>query len=168
MSKLSAINPNIFYKQIIDVREAISPKELNEKDYDGILLEKIRRRIGDRCWGSYGFIDGSSLRLVSRTPGKIIGSFLNGTPNYDVKCEAMVCMPSEGDRIQCKVIGKNKAGVMTIAKPLHIILPKDIHEDKDFMDLLNKDDMITIIVTGVRWDIGDNNINVIGKFLSKV
>jgi DNA-directed RNA polymerase subunit E'/Rpb7 len=167
MPNLSATNPSIFFKQIIDVRESISPAELRSKDYNGILLDKIRRRIGDRCVPPYGYIDGDSLKIVSRTPGKVVASHLHGTPYYDVKCEAMVCMPSEGDRLKCTVIGKNKAGVMTILKPLHIILPKDIHEDKEFMDLLNKDDQVNVVVTGVRWDIHDKNINVIGKFVSK-
>lgn len=168
MSRLSATNPNIFYKQIIDVKEAITPMELKGRDYNAVLLEKIKRRIGDRCVAPYGYVDGDTIKIISRSVGSIVATHLNGSIYYDVKCEAMVCLPSEGTHIQSVVIGKNKAGVMTIAKPLYILLSKEIHEDKEFMEILNKDDKVNIMVSGVRWDIGDKNINVIGKYLSKV
>jgi hypothetical protein len=165
MAKSSELS-NLFYPQIIDVKESIFPLELRDNDIDSILLEKIRKQIGNRC-NQIGYIDENTLKIISRSIGKINTSHFNGQVYYDVKCEAGVCLPVEGDRIRAKVVGKSKTGILCIRNPLKIVIANLHHEDKSFMDILEKGDEVLIEVIGTRFQLNDKALEVVAKFIKK-
>jgi len=158
---------SIFYPQVIQLRETIKPFEIAGKDIDTLLLKKIRKKIGNRCIRQ-GYVDENSIRILSRTIGKINTAHFNGEIYYNIKCEANICLASQGDKVRCKIIGKNKTGIACKLKPLQIIVPASQMEDKSVMERLNKDDEIIVEIIKSRWELDQAWVDVVGRFISKV
>lgn len=156
----------IFYPQVIQLRETIKPFELKEHDIDRILLRKIKKKIGNKCIRQ-GYVDENSVRILTRSIGKINTSHFNGEVYFNIKCEVNICLPAEGDKIKCKVIGKNRAGICCVNRPIQIIIPNAHIEDKSLIDKLNKDDEIIIEITRVHWELDQKTVDAIGRFVSR-
>ena len=167
-------NSDIFYKQLIDIKEELFPNEIpvNSKklseEINQKLLTKIKSKIGNKCL-SYGYIDKDSIKIVNRSIGRINTAHLNGNLYFDVKCEAMICMPSEGTRIRCKALDKNKAGLFAKKGPLQILIPTVLHPEgeRGFMETIQKNDMIWVIIADVRIELNQPVIQVIAKYDGK-
>ena len=162
-----------YVKQQVLVKESLTSRELNnvvdfdsEQSINSILLNKIKNKIGNKC-NENGFIDRDSLQIMSRSMGKINSSHFNGDISYNVSLEANVCLPVQGSKLKCKVIGKNKIGVYALAEPIHIILAAVHHEDSSVFDQVEKDDTILVEVINYNFKLNSDNIRVIGKLLSK-
>ncbi len=160
--------------QEINVRETLTSRELNtishidsNENINSLLLEKIKRKIGNKC-NENGYVDRDSIKIISRSMGKINSSHFNGDIVYNLSLEANVCIPVQGSKIKCKVIGKNKIGVYALNDPIHIILASVHHEDTSIFENLNKDDTILIEVINFTFKLNSDNIRVIGKLVSKV
>jgi hypothetical protein len=157
---------SIFYPQIIQLRETVKPSELKDHDIDRILLRKIKRKIGNRCIRQ-GYVDENSIRILTRSIGKINTAHFNGEIYYNIKCEVNICLPAEGDKIKCKVLGKNRAGICCVNRPIQIILPTAHIEDKSLIDKINKDDDIIVEITRVHWELDQKTVDAIGRFVSR-
>jgi DNA-directed RNA polymerase subunit E'/Rpb7 len=167
-------NSDIFFKQLIDVKEELYPSDIPvnskklQEEINIKLLTKIKNKIGNKCL-NYGYIDKDSIKIVNRSIGRINTSHLNGNIYYDIKCEALVCMPTEGTRIQCKALQKNKAGLFAKRGPLQILIPSVLHPENErgFMETIEKNDMIWVVIADVRIELNQPVIQVIAKFDGK-
>jgi hypothetical protein len=155
---------NIFYTLIIDYTQELSPSELNiSNDTNTILLEKVKNNIGNKC-SKEGYIKKDSIKLIERSLGRIISSHFNGDIVYNLKLEVDICNVTEGDIVNCKVIGINKMGIMCEKKPLLVALSKIYHEDNlEKFENIQVGESIDIEVVCSRFEYNDNEINVIGK-----
>ena len=92
---------------------SLSPKNLNkvgkEKTIDGILLEKLREKIENKC-SEHGFVVPGSLKLLSRSMGYFESGRFTGDAVYFIKAEGKVYYPTDGTVIIGEVIRKNKMG----------------------------------------------------------
>lgn len=163
-----------YTKQELLTRETLTSSELaNMSDLEqvdnvnAILLKKIRAKLGNKC-NENGFVDRDSINIISRSIGKINSSHYNGDIVYNMSLEANVCIPVQGTKLKCKVIGKNKIGVYALSEPIHIILASVHHEDTSGFSDLEKDDTILVEVINFSFKLNSDNIRVIGKFISKV
>ena len=155
---------NIFYTLIIDYTQELSPSELNiSNDTNTILLEKVKNNIGNKC-SKEGYIKKDSIKLIEKSLGRIISSHFNGDIVYNLKLEVDICNVTEGDIVNCKVIGINKMGIMCEKKPLLVALSKIYHEDNlEKFENIQVGEYIDIEVVCSRFEYNDNEINVIGK-----
>ena len=102
----------LFMQQAFTVQETIKSDELNNivetGDYDneinGILLEKIKNKLGNRCH-KLGYIENDSITILTRSIGSINTSHFNGDIHYNIQVQANMCQPAEGNRIICTVVG---------------------------------------------------------------
>jgi len=161
------LKENLFYTSIIHCKEDILPSELNvNKNFiDNILLNKVKKRIGNKCYRE-GFIDMNSIKLLDRTIGEIKTAHFNGNIVYNLTLETKICKPLKKDIIKCTVIGKNKIGILAKQHPLVIVLPSVYHSELDTFNDIKKDDEISIEVICSKFEYGDSEINVIGKLFS--
>ena len=154
---------NIFYTSIINEKISLYPSELNA-DIDSIILSKIKKKLGDKCHKN-GFIKKDSIKLLERSIGSIKSSHFNGNVIYNVKIEVKVCNPKEDDIIMCKVLGKNKMGILANNFPLTIALSKLHHEDLSKFDSINPGDSIKVSVICTKFELNDNEIDVVAKLI---
>lgn len=165
---------DLYTSQVIQINESLpSLNELNlsltseTTDAINVYLEKkIRNKIGGRCI-NIGFIDKDNIKIISRSIGKMNTSHFNGEIYYHVQLECNVCKPIPNQIIEAKVVGKNKIGILCMLGPLQIIIPFSHHEDASFYNNINKDDKITLQVINSKFQLNDDHIKVIGKFIKK-
>lgn len=153
----------LFFISVIEDKISLKPSEINNNINEHIL-DKIKNKIGNKCY-KQGFIDRNSIKLLERSIGKIKSSHFNGNLIFNVKIEVQICNPLQGDIIKCKVIGKNKMGILAKNSPLVIALSKMHHSDPSIFDKINKDDEIKVEVICSKFELNDNEIDVIAKLI---
>tara|TARA_B100001094_G_C17993457_1_gene701399 strand:- start:29 stop:538 length:510 start_codon:yes stop_codon:yes gene_type:complete len=163
MSKKNITNKNnIFYTQIMNEREQLEPNNI-EGDIDESLLKKISKKLEGKC-SKFGYVQPGSIKILERSIGRIDSSHFSGNIIFDLKLEALVCSPHQGDKIKCKVLGSNKMGIMCEAKPLLICLSKLHHQDRlEEFGAITKNSLIDVEVICSKFELYDTEINVIGK-----
>lgn len=157
---------NIFSEQICSKKISISPSELNNnKDIDALICDKIKNSIGNRCINE-GYVDKDTIKIIRRSIGKINAIHFNGNINYNVEYVANICNPYKNMKINnCEVKNINKMGIMAINKPLNIVIARQHHEDQEGFDEIKIGDKISIIIIGLRYELNDKEITVVGKLV---
>ena len=162
---MSTLNNDLFIKTVINVKENIDPKDIkNKQDIDEKLLSKIIKRLGNKC-SNYGYIERESIKLLDRNVAEIIGRHFNGKLSYNVKLEVNVCSPSKNDIVTCKVIAKNKIGILCQNDPLVIILSKDVHMKNVQFNSINENDTITVKILDYKYNYCDDQIQVVATLV---
>ena len=164
MSKKNSIKDDIYYTQILTEKEQLEPKSVIT-NINSSLLEKIKEKLEGKC-SKLGYVQRGSVKILERTIGRVDSSHFSGNIIFDLKIETKICNPTEGDIIKCKVIGKNKMGIMCLKEPLLICLSKLHHQDilEDY-GAIEKDDIINVEVICSRFELYDTEINVIAKLV---
>ena len=164
MSKIKQsdkLNNKIYYSQIINITEGVEAYNLG-KDIDNLLLEKLKNKLGNKCTKN-GYILKDSIKILERSIGTIKTTHFNGLTIYNIKLEIKVCNPTEGDVVNCQVIGKNKMGILAKQFPMLIALSKIHHTNLSRFDSIMPNDYIKIKVIDSKFSINDDEIQVIGK-----
>ena len=162
---MSTLNNDLFIKTVINVKENIDPKDIkNKQDIDEKLLSKIIKRLGNKC-SNYGYIEKQSIKLLDRNVAEIIGRHFNGKLSYNVKLEVNVCSPSKNDIVTCKVIAKNKIGILCQNDPLVIILSKDVHMKNVQFNAINENDIINVKILDYKYNYSDDQIQVVATLV---
>ena len=128
------------------------------------ILSKIIKRLGNKC-SNYGYIEKQSIKLLDRSVAEIIGRHFNGKLSYNVKLEVNVCSPSKNDIVTCKVIAKNKIGILCQNDPLVIILSKDVHMKNVQFNAINENDIITVKILDYKYNYCDDQIQVVATLV---
>tara|TARA_B110001450_G_scaffold146082_1_gene136534 strand:- start:274 stop:765 length:492 start_codon:yes stop_codon:yes gene_type:complete len=162
---MAKLDESLFITSIIDIKESIEPKNVyNSEDIKEQLLEKIKKKLGNKC-SNYGYIIKDSIKIVDRSLGTIISSHFNGNLVYNIKLEVSICSPSKDDIITCKVIAKNKIGILCENAPFVIILSKDYHSEHETFNTIQEKDTIHVKILDYKYKYSDNQIQVVGEFI---
>ena len=151
---------------------SLSPKNLNkvgkEKTIDGILLEKLREKIENKC-SEHGFVVPGSLKLLSRSMGYFESGRFTGDAVYFIKAEGKVYYPTDGTVIIGEVIRKNKMGLyVDYKKALKIQVPRDLHLGNEEFDSVEPGDTVEVELKKSLFQVNDPFILVNGIFVKKV
>ena len=159
----------MFKLSVIKHKITIDPSELKKSsitkisDIDKILLDNIKSKIGNICIQG-GYVKKDSIEIIRRTIGTMETQFLNGMLVYNLQLKAELCNPQKGDVItDCKVMGTKKMGIMAKKGPLEIVLASVHHNEHPRFEVIKQDDEIDIEVIGVRFELYDDTISIIGK-----
>jgi len=132
-------------------------------------LEKIiSKKTEGKCIVE-GFIKPNSVKVIRYSSGNIN----NENVEFQTVFECMVCHPVEGMLIECDTKTITKAGIHAEVTdengniPVTVFVARDHHfTDRHFAEI--KENMRIIVrVIGVRFELNDPYICVIGKFLEK-
>jgi DNA-directed RNA polymerase subunit E'/Rpb7 len=130
-------------------------------------LEKIiSKKTEGKCIAE-GFIKPNSVKVIRYSSGTIN----NENVEFQTVFDCLVCHPVEGMLIECDTKTITKAGIHaevtddTGAVPITVFIARDHHfTDKHFSEI--KENMkILVRVIGVRFELNDPYICVIGKYL---
>ena len=80
----------------------------------------------------------------------------------------MICHPIEGQIIKCKVENITRAGIRAIyfketKSPITIFIARDHHYDSKYFSTIKEEDIILIKVIGIRYELNDETISVLGE-----
>lgn len=165
LKKNTIKSDNIYYTQIFTEKEQLEPKNI-VNDINSSLLEKIKEKLEGKCC-KLGYVQRGSVKILERSIGRVDSSHFSGNIIFDLKIETKICNPTEGDIISdCKVIGKNKMGIMCEKDSLLICLSKLHHQHiLEEYGAIDKGHIINVEVICSRFELYDTEINVIAKLV---
>lgn len=157
----------VYIKSLLTTKVILSITEIG-KNIKQNLERKISKLSEGRCIAE-GFIRPGSVNVITYSSGTIN----NEKVEFQTSFECMVCHPVEGMLIECDTKTITKAGIHAevIDKngvvPITVFIARDHHfTDRHFSEI--KENMkITIRVIGVRFELNDPYICVIGKLLDQ-
>jgi 23S rRNA U2552 (ribose-2'-O)-methylase RlmE/FtsJ/DNA-directed RNA polymerase subunit E'/Rpb7 len=125
----------------------IHPSHLNKKLHE-FIKTTIYKELNNTCLPDHGHLKPGTIRIISKTLGKIEGSHLTGSVTYDVKVRCLATKPVKGTKIICTVIGKNEAGIMArnFVAPFIFFISRDGSTDTTVIDSLQLDSTIEVTV----------------------
>lgn len=92
----------------------------------------------------------------------------NGNITFDITIGAKVCNIPVNSVIKASVKKINKLGILAELGPLMIIVPKEIHQDKEPFSKINISDEIDLLVIGKTFHLNSNIISIYAKLNSEV
>jgi DNA-directed RNA polymerase subunit E'/Rpb7 len=136
------------------------------KNIKNNLEKNIQKKMEGKCM-SQGYIRPGSVRVISYSSGIISSQNIE----FHTVFECMICHPMEGMIIECVVKTITKAGIHAEVVdadgfiPVTVFVARDHHfQDRNFANI-KESAKITIRVIGVRFELNDPYISVIGKFI---
>jgi len=152
---------SIYVKSVLTHHVSLSPDEI-EHGVDETVINTLKTQIEGKC-SKDGFIKNDSINIIKRSTGFLRNNQFTGDVHYQVLYSCLVCNPSTGQEIMCKVKQKNKMGILAEFGPLLIIIPFQHHSNKNIFQNIEQGTTLIISVIGKRFNVNDNNISVVGK-----
>jgi DNA-directed RNA polymerase subunit E'/Rpb7 len=156
------------YLQSLLTMKVIVPITQVGKNMKQNLEKIISKKTEGKCIAE-GFIRPNSVKVIRYSSGTIN----NENIEFQTVFECMVCHPVEGMLIECDTKTITKAGIHAEVTdesgtvPITVFVARDHHfTDRKFAEI--KENMkIVVRVVGVRFELNDPYICVIGKYLEK-
>lgn len=156
---------DLYTQCMLNYTTSILPSQIN-RNIDKTIEKRIKNEMEGKCIND-GYVKKGSIKVISRSTGRVLVSQFNGSVVYNVRYSADICNPLEGALINAKVININKMGILLNGgdddpSPLQIIMAKQHHINNEVFEKLKVGDKVKVKVLGKRFEFGDTSINVIG------
>jgi len=155
----------VYLKSILDRKICLSITEIG-KNVKSNLETKLDATMGGKCVNE-GYIRPKSLRILNYSSGLVN----NNVVEFHVVFEAMVCLPTENMLIECVCKTMTKAGIHAHViddeknMPITMFIARDHHHLDDRFSQIKEGDKLTSKVIGVRYELDDEYISVLGKLM---
>lgn len=162
------INSDIYNNMLLRHYITLKPQYLTNK-IDQHIENQLKNELEGKCIAE-GYVEDSSIKMLNRSIGKIVGSRFDGSSTYEILYEGRICNPKKGDRIKCNIKFINRLGILAYRPPLTIIVPRSIQENPELFNQSKIDDEIEIEVLDKNYTLEDKEIRVIAvvpAFLNK-
>ena len=156
---------NVYAKSVLSKKIYLLITETGANVKENIE-SKITSSVEGKCIAE-GFIKPGTVRLVSYSSGIVN----NERIEFQTVFECMICHPVEGMTVDCTSKTITKAGVHaqvidsdgTI--PVTVFIARDHHNMNRHFNSIKENATVTIKVTGVRYELNDPYICVLGKLI---
>jgi DNA-directed RNA polymerase subunit E'/Rpb7 len=155
----------VYIRSLLTQKIVISMNEVG-KNIKQNLEKKISSKIEGKCIKE-GFIKPKSVNVISYSSGLVNLSYIE----FEVVFECMICHPVEGMLIECHVKTVTKAGIHAVVNtdddvvPVTVFIARDHNYNDSYFGTIKENMKITVRVIGVRFELNDPYICVIGKLL---
>ena len=130
------------------------------------IEQTLRNEIEGKCIDE-GYIRPGSIIIVSYSAGVISGNLVL----FNVLFECLVCRPVEGMRFRAVVKNVTKAGIRAefneVKSPVVVFIARDHHYKSAQFAKLQEGDDINVRVIGIRYELNDEYISIIGELVEK-
>ena len=130
------------------------------------IEEFLRMQIEGKCIDE-GYIRTGSINIVSYSAGVVMGNNVI----FDVMLECLICRPVEGMRFRAIVKNVTKAGVRAeineVKSPVVVFIARDHHYKSQEFSKLEEGNDINVRVIGIRYELNDEYISIIGELVEK-
>ena len=161
------IRRDIFMKTILHKRINIPFQSIGSNIMENIYKRMEKSFTGKCC--KEGYIKEKSIKIINFSSGVIDGNDVI----FDVAFECLLCKPISGQIMKCKIKNITKAGIraqyiMKNSKsPITVYLARDNHFKNEYYNSIteNKNQDLKIKVIGVRYELNDEMIYVLGELI---
>jgi len=131
------------------------------------IQEKIEESLYNKC-SKEGYIKNKSIKILSYSSGLVESNNVL----FDVMFECDVCHPVEGQTIKCQAKNITRAGIRAVytketPSPVTIFIARDHHYNNETFLKVKENEEITIKVIGIRYELNDETIAVLGELKNK-
>ncbi len=135
------------------------------------IRENIKKKLEDKLYNKCtkeGYIKDKSINILSYSSGMIEADQVI----FDVMFECEICHPVEGQIIKCQVKNITRAGIRAVyntkenKSPITIFVARDHHYNNEEFAKITDEQEITIQVIGIRYELNDETISVLGELKS--
>lgn len=163
---MSDIVYGIYIPSVLEKRVYLGINEIGSNVKE-VLEKQIHEMTFNKCIAE-GFVKPRTINIISYSCGIV----QNENIEFIVIFECMIANPVEGQFIECKSKTITKAGIHGHVIdydiiPIHVFLAKDHHNMNKYFNSIKEDMDILINVIGVRFELNDPFISVIGKLVDK-
>ena len=157
----------VYIRSLLTQKIIISINEVG-KNIKQNLEKKISSKIEGKCIKE-GFIKPKSVNVISYSSGLVNLSYIE----FEVVFECMICHPVEGMLIECDVKTVTKAGIHAVVNtdddviPVTVFIARDHNYNDTYFGTIKENMKITVRVIGVRFELNDPYICVIGKLIQQ-
>ena len=159
---------NVYAKSVLSKKIYLFITETGSNVKENIEL-KITALVEGKCIAE-GFVKPGTVRLVSYSSGVVN----NERIEFQTVFECMICHPAEGMTMDCVSKTITKAGVHAQVVdsdgtiPVTVFVARDHHNTNRNFNSIKENANVTIKVTGVRYELNDPYICVLGKLMESV
>ena len=164
MSSLTK-NDIYFYTQI-KKRISLNPRYLDE-NFPAYIEKILKNNVEGRCIKE-GYVVPNTVVILKRSIGNMNNNQFNGNITFDITIGAKVCNIPVNSVIKASVKKINKLGILAELGPLMIIVPKEIHQDKEPFSKINIGDEIDLLIIGKTFHLNSKIISIYAKLNSEV
>jgi len=164
MSSLTK-NDIYFYTQI-KKRVSLNPRYLDD-NFPAYIEKIVKNNVEGRCIKE-GYVVPNTVIILKRSIGNMNNNQFNGNITFDITIGAKVCNIPVNSVIKASVKKINKLGILAELGPLMIIVPKEIHQNKEPFSKINIGDEIDLLVIGKTFHLNSNVISIYAKLNSEV
>ena len=127
------------------------------------IQDKLEKKLYNKC-SKEGYIKNESIKILSYSSGVVEGNDVV----FDVMFECEICRPVEGQIIKCTVKNITRAGIRAVyikekVSPITIFIARDHHyNNAEFLRVKEEEDIVVKVI-GIRYELNDESISVIGE-----
>lgn len=134
----------------------------------GNIKQNLERLIVSKTEGKCiveGFIRPDSVHILTYSSGKVNA----GSVEFQTTYECMICYPVDGMLVKCVCNTITKAGIHAEVVdqkgnvPITVFIARDHHINNDLFERVTENANLVVSVIGVRFELYDSTICVIGK-----
>lgn len=127
------------------------------------IQEKIEESLYNKC-SKEGYIKNNSINILSYSSGLVESNNVI----FEVMFECDICHPVEGQIIKCQAKNITRAGIRAVytretPSPVTIFIARDHHYNNEAFLKVKENEEITIKVIGIRYELNDETIAVLGE-----
>jgi len=157
----------IFMKNIL-TRKIILPFQSVGSNIKENIIKILQQESYNKC-SKEGYIKNNSINILSYSSGVVEENHVV----FDVSFECDICHPVEGQLIKCQVENITRAGIKAVyikekKSPIIVFIARDHHYSNESFNKLKENDDITIKVIGIRYELNDEFISVLGELRQKM
>jgi len=152
---------DIYFHTQINRRVSLNPRFL-DIDFAKYIEKIVKNNVEGRCIREGYVVPGTTI-VLERSMGNLNNNQFNGNIIYDVKIGVKICNIPVNSVVKAPIIKMNKLGLLAELGPLMIIVPKEIHNNKDAFKDIKIGDEIELLIIGKTFELNSKKISVYAK-----
>lgn len=144
-------------------------KQLNY--IDALVLDKLKKKYEGQC-SNDGFILKNSIKIQKRSNFNFPVDSLRLHYTTNVVWTAQICCPRTETHVECRILSKNKIGMLAILEneksPIVILIPNDLaksQEEKERLKNVQEHDTVFVEILGKKFELHDTKIMIIARMI---
>jgi DNA-directed RNA polymerase subunit E'/Rpb7 len=131
-------------------------------DFAKYIEKIVKNNVEGRCIREGYVVPGTTI-VLERSMGNLNNNQFNGNIIYDVKIGVKICNIPINSVVKAPIIKMNKLGLLAEMGPLMIIVPKEIHTNKDAFKDIKIGDEIELLIIGKTFELNSKKISVYAR-----
>jgi DNA-directed RNA polymerase subunit E'/Rpb7 len=152
---------DIYFHTQINRRVSLNPRFL-DVDFAKYIEKIVKNNVEGRCIREGYVVPGTTI-ILERSMGNLNNNQFNGNIIYDVKIGVKICNIPVNSVVKAPIIKMNKLGLLAELGPLMIIVPKEIHTNKDVFKDIKIGDEIELLIIGKTFELNSKKISVYAR-----